>query len=405
MNVLYISYDGMTDNLGQSQVIPYLKGLTGYGHHFDIISCEKPDKFSTKETEIRNLLDSLNIGWYPLPYTKRPPVLSSVLDVFRMYRKAYSLNRVNKYDAVHCRSYLSAMIGQDMKKKFDAKFIFDMRGFWPDERIDGDLWNIKNPVYRIIYNYFKKKELQFFNEADLNISLTHAGLNEIKKMNVRKEQIDKFSIIPCCSDYELFKPLPRDMVLVKQLGFEESNKILCYLGSIGTWYMFDEMMAMFKQLHFQDNSFRLLIMTPEPPSMVYDSAQKLDINADLIKVLSATRQQVPQFLSIAHLGISFIKPCFSKLSSSPTKMGEMLAAGVPLICNSGVGDVERIINDTKTGVIIHGFSEEEMQSVAKKAIEMIQIPRENIREQSCPVFALESGVKLYAQAYDKMQNQ
>lgn len=405
MNVLYISYDGMTDNLGQSQVIPYLKGLVGYGHRFDIISCEKPDKFSAKKTEIRNLLDSLNIGWYPLPYTKRPPVLSSVLDVFRMYRKAYSLHRVNKYDAVHCRSYLSAMIGQDMKKKFGTKFIFDMRGFWPDERIDGDLWNIKNPVYRIIYNYFKKKELQFFNEADLNISLTHAGLNEIKKMNVRKEQIDKFSIIPCCSDYELFKPLPRDIALVKQLGFEESNKILCYLGSIGTWYMFDEMMAMFKQLHFQDNSFRLLIMTPEPPSMVYDSAQKLDINADLIKVLSATRHQVPQFLSIAHLGISFIKPCFSKLSSSPTKMGEMLAAGVPLMCNSGVGDVERIINDTKTGVIIHGFSEKEMQVAAKKAIEMIQIPRENIREQSRPVFALESGVKLYALAYDKMQKQ
>ncbi len=405
MNVLYISYDGMTDNLGQSQVIPYLKGLTGYGHHFDIISCEKPDKFKAKETEIRKLLDSLNIGWYPLPYTKEPPVLSTVIDVVRMYRKAYSLHKENKYDAVHCRSYLSAMIGQDMKKKFGTKFIFDMRGFWPDERIDGDLWNIKNPVYRIIYNYFKKKELQFFNESDLNVSLTHAGLNEIKKMNVSNEQINKFSIIPCCSDYELFKPLPRDLALVKQLGFEASNKILCYLGSIGTWYMFDEMMAMFKQLHFQDNSFRLFIMTPEPPSMVYDSAKKIGINDDLIKIVSATRQQVPKYLSIAHLGISFIKPCFSKLSSSPTKMGEMLAAGVPLICNSGVGDVERIINETKTGVIIHGFTEDEMQSVAKRAIEMIQVPRENIREQSRPVFALESGVKLYAQAYEKMQKQ
>ncbi|MCW5919483.1 MAG: glycosyltransferase [Bacteroidetes bacterium] len=405
MNVLYISYDGMTDNLGQSQVIPYLKGLTGYGHHFDIISCEKPDKFKAKEAEIRKLLDSLNIGWHPLPYTKRPPVLSSVLDVVRMYRKAYSLHRENKYDAVHCRSYLSAMIGQDMKKKFGTQFIFDMRGFWPDERIDGDLWNIKNPVYRIIYNYFKKKELQFFNESDLNISLTHAGLNEIKKMSVSSEQINKFSIIPCCSDYDLFKPLPRDIALLRQLGFEESNKILCYLGSIGTWYMFDEMMAMFKQLNIQDNSFRLLIMTPEPPSMVYDSAKKLGINSDFIKVVSATRQQVPQYLSITHLGISFIKPCFSKLSSSPTKMGEMPAAGVPLICNSGVGDVERIINETKTGVVIHGFTEDEMQSVAIKAIELIQIPRENIREQSRSVFALESGVKLYAQAYDKMQKQ
>ena len=36
---------------------------------------------------------------------------------------------------------------------------------------------------------------------------------------------------------------------------------------------------------------------------------------------------------------------------------------------------------------------------------MIQVPRENIREQSRPVFALESGVKLYAQAYEKMQKQ
>ncbi|HPA30883.1 MAG TPA: glycosyltransferase, partial [Bacteroidia bacterium] len=207
------------------------------------------------------------------------------------------------------------------------------------------------------------------------------------------------------ADYDLFKPLPRDIALLRQLGFEESNKILCYLGSIGTWYMFDEMMAMFKQLNIQDNSFRLLIMTPEPPSMVYDSAKKLGINSDFIKVVSATRQQVPQYLSITHLGISFIKPCFSKLSSSPTKMGEMLAAGVPLICNSGVGDVERIINETKTGVVIHGFTEDEMQSVAIKAIELIQIPRENIREQSRSVFALESGVKLYAQAYDKMQKQ
>jgi hypothetical protein len=41
MNVIYISYDGMTDPLGQSQVIPYLIGLTKKGHNISIISCEK----------------------------------------------------------------------------------------------------------------------------------------------------------------------------------------------------------------------------------------------------------------------------------------------------------------------------------------------------------------------------
>ena len=41
-NILYLSYDGMTDPLGQSQVLPYLIGLTKEGFTFHIISFEKP---------------------------------------------------------------------------------------------------------------------------------------------------------------------------------------------------------------------------------------------------------------------------------------------------------------------------------------------------------------------------
>ena len=43
--ILFISYDGMTDVLGQSQVIPYLAGLTKMGYTFTILSCDKPDKY------------------------------------------------------------------------------------------------------------------------------------------------------------------------------------------------------------------------------------------------------------------------------------------------------------------------------------------------------------------------
>ena len=39
-NVLYISYDGMTDPLGQSQVLPYLSGLSKEGYSFHLISFE-----------------------------------------------------------------------------------------------------------------------------------------------------------------------------------------------------------------------------------------------------------------------------------------------------------------------------------------------------------------------------
>ena len=36
-----------------------------------------------------------------------------------------------------------------------------MRGFWPDERVEGGLWNLQNPLYKLVYNYFKKKKETF----------------------------------------------------------------------------------------------------------------------------------------------------------------------------------------------------------------------------------------------------
>ena len=55
--ILYISYDGMTDPLGQSQVINYLIGLTKYGYIFHILSFEKKEKWVLTGKEIQSLLD------------------------------------------------------------------------------------------------------------------------------------------------------------------------------------------------------------------------------------------------------------------------------------------------------------------------------------------------------------
>ena len=42
--VLYVSYDGMTDPLGQSQVLPYILGLNKKGYQFTLVSFEKPER-------------------------------------------------------------------------------------------------------------------------------------------------------------------------------------------------------------------------------------------------------------------------------------------------------------------------------------------------------------------------
>src|SRR5690348_18252872 len=73
-NILFISYDGMTDPLGQSQVIPYLAGLSRHGYQFTILSCEKKERYFLHKDEIEKLLKSFAIKWFPIFYHKKPQI-------------------------------------------------------------------------------------------------------------------------------------------------------------------------------------------------------------------------------------------------------------------------------------------------------------------------------------------
>lgn len=165
-SVLYLSYDGLTDPLGQSQILPYVIGLSEKEYRFTIISFEKRGKFEKQKEEIQQLCRQHSIKWIPLCYHKSPPVLSTLFDVWKLWQVVKQEYKANRFRIIHCRSYITSLVGLRAKKKWGVKFIFDMRGFWADERADGGLWNLKNPLYRTIYRYFKKKEKEFLTEAD-----------------------------------------------------------------------------------------------------------------------------------------------------------------------------------------------------------------------------------------------
>src|SRR5690554_1984280 len=169
--VLYVSYDGMTDALGQSQVIPYLKELAKREFEIHILSAEKLINFQNKKDFISKIFTEANIVWHHINYTKNPPIISSLKDIYCLKKKAVKLNKKYNYKIIHCRSYISAFVGMKMKKKFAAKFLFDMRGFYADERVDGNLWNKKNLVFKLVYDYFKRKEKVFLENADYTVSL------------------------------------------------------------------------------------------------------------------------------------------------------------------------------------------------------------------------------------------
>jgi glycosyltransferase involved in cell wall biosynthesis len=403
IKVLYLSYDGMTDPLGQSQVLPYLVSLSSKGYQFTILSFEKKERFRKEKKTIEDIVNKAGIKWVSLGFTSKPPMLSKFYDVIRMRITAYRLHKKSRFDMVHCRSYIAADIGLAMKKRFGIKFLFDMRGFWADEKKDAGSWNLKNPIFRRVYNYYKKKETEYLNNADYIISLTEAGKKEMLTWNSYDKKVP-IEVIPCCADMSVFSLTSMEDKFKgrKLLNINGNRLVISYLGSIGAWYMLDEMLEMFRYIKLANPGALFLFITHSKPELIQKRLSAYSINPDDVKIVEASRTEVPQFVKASDINISFIKAAYSKISSSPTKLAEVLAMGIPVICNAGVGDVEQIVTRANAGIVIKDFTPEEYKNVVKHIPELLRADATSIRNNICNLFSLEYGVTLYSNTYQKV---
>ncbi|HEX6741461.1 MAG TPA: glycosyltransferase family 4 protein [Sphingomicrobium sp.] len=403
--VLYITYDGLTDPLGQSQVLPYLTGLAERGHRIAILSCEKPERLKSAGGRIRELCGAVGIAWRPLPYHKSPPVLSSAFDAAALQRAAIRLQRREPFDIVHCRSYIPARAGLALKRRFGTRLLFDMRGFWPDEKLEGGSWNLGNPLYRAVYVYFKRLESRLLSGADHIVSLTEAGAAQLLSRAELAAAPAPITVIPCCVDFDHF-PLAtaeRRTSARDRLGIAADAHVLAYLGSLGSWYMLDEMLDFFRVAASRHADPRFLFVTPDSPPPIRAAAVARGIDPDRLVIVAATRDEVPQLLAAADLGIFFIRPVFSKTASSPTKMGEMLAVGLPIVTNGGVGDVAAMVEAMDCGVAVRAFNDDAYRA-ALDQIGTLSASAEERRNRALPWFDVKLGIERYDRIYRELSN-
>ena len=399
-NILYLSYDGMTDPLGQSQVLPYLCGLSQKGYRFTLISCEKPERFHAHQHTIQAICEKYHIDWKPMVYHKSPPILSTVWDVYTMYQNAKKEHHEKQFKGVHCRGYISALVGLSLKTNFQIPFLFDMRGFWADEKRDAGAWKKGSWMYDRVYNYFKTKEKAFIQESSHIISLTHRGKKEMLSWSPSVSE-SKISVIPCCVETQHFDatPIPSDTIQAfrTSLGIAPQTFLWCYLGSIGTWYMLDEMMDFFVVWIQKNPESKLLFITHDEHARIEKAATQRGI-ANRILYQGASRQELPLWIAACQASLFFIRSTYSKMSSSPTKQGELMAMGIPIVCNAGVGDTDKIVLDYQSGVLVDAFDPQTYE----KAIENFKntsFDASSIRKGAQDYFELEKGVASYLEIY------
>ncbi|MGH9819683.1 MAG: glycosyltransferase, partial [Pyrinomonadaceae bacterium] len=210
-------------------------------------------------------------------------------------------------------------------------------------------------------------------------------------------------VIPCCVDLEKFKTANefsrREVQAQLEIG---GRRVIAYVGSFGGWYLTDEMLDFFKAARDEDPNTFFLILTQRDKEMVHDALIARGFAERDFFAGGVTPGEIPRYLSAADVAISFIKACYSKLSSSPTKIPEYLACGVPVIANSGVGDIDELVEKNGVGVLLDDFSPEAYLSAIKVVKELGGVDNK-CRETARREFDLENvGGDRYRRMYREL---
>jgi glycosyltransferase involved in cell wall biosynthesis len=211
-------------------------------------------------------------------------------------------------------------------------------------------------------------------------------------------------VIPCCIDKNRFGAIESDGPVSTEQAAIRRKPVFIYVGSLGGWYLTDEMIRFFRDAHKYDSQSFTRILTQRDVQKA-TSLLSQDLSEKDFSVESAKFTEVPTHLKKADIAISFIKACYSKQSSSPTKIAEYLAAGLPIISNSGVGDLDGLIEGENVGVILKGFSEDDYADALEKIYGLLADPdlQQRCRTVAYKYFDLETvGGPAYRRIYKKL---
>ena len=403
--VLFISYNGMLDPLGQSQVIPYLRELARRGVKFTLLSFERPKAFTPEGLrqceQWREKLQADGIEWHWLRYHQRPSVPATIYDVLAGIRKASTLVRRNQIEMVHARGHIPATIALELKRRFGTKMIFDLRGLMAEEYVDAEHWREGGLPYRLT----KAAERRILAATDGIVTLTERIWPIIKEWQGLRGRAVHHEVIPCCVDLSLFRFSDADRERRRsELGLRDQFTVV-YSGSLDGWYLTEKMVDFFATLRNGNQQAHLLWLTNGNPDRVRELMRSHQIETKNFSVLSVAATEVPSYLAAADAGLSFIKRCISKLASSPTKNGEYLACGLPLVINAGVGDSDALIDDWKAGVLIEEFTDAEYAEAGQAIAEMVARPevRQKARAVAEQLFDLNTiGTERYVSLYKRV---
>jgi glycosyltransferase involved in cell wall biosynthesis len=377
--VLYLCYLSLEDPLVHSQVVAYLAGLAERGHVVHLMTFE-PRLSPQRSRQLAEELRHRGIAWHPRRYHKRPSLPATAFDVFTGGLAAARLVRRHRLDAIHARNHMPAAMAMIAARLAPSQLIFDIRGLMAEEYADAGHWKRGGVPYRLT-QWVQRAALR---RADGVVTLTEAVRPHLSAAKAGPETT---FVIPCCADLERIAERSSERAAARaELGLGD-RPAMVYVGKFTGWYMEREMADFVAAARRSEPDLLFLIVTQADPAPMLRELDRCGIGPGDYRVLRAEPEEIGRYLAAADAGLSFVRPCFSKISSSPTKIGEYLAAGLPVVSTAGIGDVDALLGDNRVGALVEDFSPQAYEAAVDTVRELREDPG---TRQRCAAVAREN---------------
>lgn len=412
-DVLYITFDGLLDPMGQARNADLLQRLASDGLTIAVVSFEEVNALrdEVRTASMRGRLQARGITWRPIRHRDTCSIPMACWDFVRGAATAMRVAVERKPRCLHTCGYSSALVGLVVKLAFGGKLIFDMPGFWPEERVELGLFRSTHFLYRVS----KRLEEVILRGSDYVVVATDRAKAVLRdeeakaRLASRRRVPEKpVSVIPCCVDLKRFSPQSQDRALLASSGLE--NRLL--FGNIGSFnrrYLASEMFRFAFHVKKYRPEAMFVYLTPHEPRPLYEAARAAGLDDGDVFVRTVAPSDIPRWLSVFRLGVFFIRPSYAAKASSFAKLGEFLASGVPVVTNTGVGDLDHLLREEKCGLLLPGLTDRDLDAAAKKVLPLLEgdaVPkelRERCRQTASDRLGMAEGASRYCSVYRSLE--
>lgn len=348
MTILYLSYNGAMEEILPSQTLPHLKRLSAEGRKVILLTFEKPHHLSDRprRNAMADELRQAGIRWVALRYHRWPRFVSTFWDLGWGSVVASWLVWRHRVDWVHARGVTPASLFLVAGVFGRPRFLFDTRGLLAEEYVGGGHWQEGSFFFRLV----KRVESRLIRLADHIVTLTDR--HRFQWVDEGRVRADRIRTIPCCVDLERFLPPSAEAA-----GRE---KYILYLGKLSGWYQSDPMIDLWNVWARRDPELRWVILTQEPLEPIRRRLISRGVDLSRVRLHQPSWEEIPRWVAQAWGGLFFIEPRL-KHGSSPIKLGEFLASGVPVIINPGIGDSDTLVRRRKVGIVVERYGDEDYE--------------------------------------------